>query len=124
MLSQPFIQMRRLNFTQSDIQAVAPSSFENVDDCSIRRLRFRRSALAESQELFEQTGKSELGRLRIDSLKIYDPLFKLSLRHLTIDCAQAMFMAFTCDPFYAVIIAIDAMADEDTGILDFWHELP
>lgn len=116
--------MGRLNFIQSDIQAIAPSPFENVDDCSIRCSRFRRLPLAKSQELVEQTGEGELSRLRIDSLQICDPLFEYSLRHFAIGCAQAVFMALSGDPFYAVIIAIDAMAVETRDIGDFGQELP
>jgi hypothetical protein len=116
--------MGRLNFIQSDIQAIAPSPFENVDDCSIRCSRFRRLPLAKSQELVEQPAKGELGRVCIDSLQICDPLFELSPGHLAIDCAQAVFMALMCDPFYAVIIAVDAMTVETRDIGDFGQELP
>jgi len=60
----------------------------------------------------------------IDSLQIYDPLFELSLRHLAIACAQAVFMALSGDPFYAVIIPVHRMTVKRRDIGDFDQELP
>ena len=75
-------------------------------------------------QVIEQIGEGELGRLRIDSLQIYDPLFKLSLRHLAIACTQAVFMALSGDPFYAVIIPVHRMTVKRRDSGDFDQELP